>query len=148
MQSEKWPPKPHVTLKLHQKPTPLPLPPSQTQPPPSVPTFTNLPAFPAQPRGSTPSVPSVPSVPQTAAMSDFPDSLPSYEEARKREPPESVVFDCKGVTEQKVGHLKYYNVRVLRIYMCIFILCRLDLKYCIIHHIMNFRHINCPEVCT
>ena len=95
-----------------------PSPPSQTQPPPSVPTFTNLPAFPAQPRGSTPSVPSVPSVPQTAAMSDFPDSLPSYEEARKREPLESVVFDCKGVTEQKVGHLKYY-IYVYYVYTCV-----------------------------
>ena len=43
-------------------------------------------------------------LPQTAAMSDFPDTLPSFEKAKERSEPASVKCDSKEVTEQKVGH--------------------------------------------
>ena len=43
------------------------------------------------------------SVPQTATMSDFPDTLPSFEKAKERPEPASVKFDSKAVTEQAVS---------------------------------------------
>ena len=63
-----------------------PSPPSNTQPPAN--------------SGAT-AAPSIPSVPSSMNMSDFPDTLPSYDRAREREPPESIAFDSKAVTEQK-----------------------------------------------
>ena len=43
------------------------------------------------------------SVPQNATMSDFPNTLPSYELAKERAEPESIKYNSKAVTEQKVG---------------------------------------------
>ena len=63
-----------------------PSPPSNLQPPSN--------------QGAT-TTPSIPSVPSSANMSDFPDTLPSFDRARERPPPESVSFDSKAVTEQK-----------------------------------------------